>query len=800
MSSRTKVLGEGRSDAYIMVVDEAPGNQEAYHGRPFMGGDGQLLWEVLEQYGVTREQVYVTNVCKYRPEGNDIKGFFYTKMEGKRYGKLVCGKYVNKLLLEGLEELKEEIDRVKPNIIIALGNVALWGLTGECSPRSNSISPTGITQWRGSMMKDRWWGRKVLPTLRPANVLKQYGTKWQLEVDLKRAVENSGEGAWPKPEYVFRYDLGGEEAVRWLQLIPEGLSVAVDIETYKGFITCIGLATSREVAMCINFVGQDGQSRYSVEEEAGILWELKRIMEKCEVVGQNFMYDSQYMARFWGIRAVAAWDTMHAQHVLLPGQPKGLDFLSSLYCDYHRYWKDEGKEWDPKVHTAGQLWEYNCKDVVTTYEVYEKQTKQMSREQAWQYTMFNRQVWPVLKMQMQGIRADTGEIGKLTKEVKLQLEMDAKWFEEVVAVEGKGAPWWNSPKKLSELLYNRLRLPVQKGKERQPTVNDAALEALGQKEPLVRPLTNRLREYRTRRTLLNNFLTARLYRNRIYSSVRIDGTETFRYSSSRSVFGCGANTQNVTKYKGGLNLRRVLAADARYVLFECDLKQADAQVVAWEAGDEELMRRFRDGRYNTTFDLHTSNADAIGCTRQQAKAGVHAVNYGATARVLAPVLGVSVRDAKQFIARWFRLHPAIPQWHERVRGDLLSTGQVSNSFGYSIIYMGRAESNLKEALAWVPQSTVAWITSRALVALDALRPTVIPLIHGHDSVVFQVLWENTRDGVDNFMPIIWRKLHEASMVPYKRDVPLEIPWDISFGPSWGSVTEAAWSDFSVEVE
>lgn len=64
------VIGEGRADADILFIGEAPGEQEAKSGRPFVGASGRLLNELLKSIGLRREDVYITNVVKDRPPEN----------------------------------------------------------------------------------------------------------------------------------------------------------------------------------------------------------------------------------------------------------------------------------------------------------------------------------------------------------------------------------------------------------------------------------------------------------------------------------------------------------------------------------------------------------------------------------------------------------------------------------------------------------------------------------------------------------------------------------------------------------
>lgn len=193
------------------------------------------------------------------------------------------------------------------------------------------------------------------------------------------------------------------------------------------------------------------------------------------------------------------------------------------------------------------------------------------------------------------------------------------------------------------------------------------------------------------------------------------------------------------------NTRRLFAPDPGHIIVDADLAGADAQVVAWEAGDEDLKDAFRKG-----IKIHVHNARAIWPyeTRDmdtedlkksfyypQAKRGCHAVNYGASANALVFNNGWTKSFSEEFIERWFTLHPKIKDWHKRTNqcltGELcwncntvntnltprcgqcgVSVGRtVKNQFGFRRIYMERLEDNLlPAALAWGPQSTVAFCT------------------------------------------------------------------------------------------
>jgi DNA polymerase I-like protein with 3'-5' exonuclease and polymerase domains len=114
----------------------------------------------------------------------------------------------------------------------------------------------------------------------------------------------------------------------------------------------MGFADSTRFAMCVPFIRRglsDGsfESYWTPEQEAEILLWIRKTLShpKIKVVGQNYIYDTQYIQHEMGLSPPLTHDTMLAQNVLFPGTPKDLGYLSSLYCKYHWYWKDDVKDW-----------------------------------------------------------------------------------------------------------------------------------------------------------------------------------------------------------------------------------------------------------------------------------------------------------------------------------------------------------------------------------------------------------------------------------------------------------------------
>jgi DNA polymerase len=120
-SSRTQtVFGIGNPDADIMFVGEAPGADEDAQGEPFVGRAGQLLTKIIKAMGFPREEVYIANVLKCRP---DVPAGSFGNRPPSPREMQTCRPY-----------LMEQIDIIKPKVIVALGAVAVEGLLGTRAP------------------------------------------------------------------------------------------------------------------------------------------------------------------------------------------------------------------------------------------------------------------------------------------------------------------------------------------------------------------------------------------------------------------------------------------------------------------------------------------------------------------------------------------------------------------------------------------------------------------------------------------------------------------------------------------
>lgn len=249
------------------------------------------------------------------------------------------------------------------------------------------------------------------------------------------------------------------------------------------------------------------------------------------------------------------------------------------------------------------------------------------------------------------------------------------------------------------------------------------------------------------------------------------------------------------------NVRDIFIPDPGYTIAEVDLAGADAQVVAWDSGDEDLKTAFRQGvnihekncldmfgeelagrdPRRTIFESSPGHFTYYHCL----KTAVHATNYVSSPRTLSQSLGWPISVSGDFQSRWFKLHPAIRDWHRRIERQLQIERKVRNAFGYALPIFARPEGALPEALAWIGQSTVAINCAKGWQVIER-EPLTTPLLNVHDSIVFQYRTTQEKEALTTLKT----KLDQIQ-VPYPD--PLTIQWDLKTSlHSWGQCEKRAW--------
>lgn len=830
-----KVRGEGPIPTRVMIVGEAPGEQEERAGTPFLGASGQELNRMLQEAGIMRSECYVTNVCKLRPPENRIGAFVALKKKDITPAhKYLKGRYVLPPVIDGYNELLAEIEMVQPNLIIALGNLSLWALTGEW----------GILKWRGSQLwHEGKHSCKVIPTIHPAAILRQWEMRPLVVNDLRRAARHLVSRQYDnKPTWnfivrpTFQQVMSCLEALRSdAEHLADPVWLDFDIETRGGtgtkgytaaYIDCIGLSWSRTDAICIPFMSTTNkEGHWNADEEAHIVYALYKLLThpNVRIRWQNGTYDAQYIYRRWHFLPVSAQDTMISQHSLFAALKKSLALIASLYADWYVYWKDEGKA--VSGESEDRRWIYNMQDCVYTRECGEVlnqalESLGLAEVDKMQQALFH----PVLKAMLIGVHVIPERKAQMAMDIQEELSHREAFLYQALGHSINPA----SPKQMQTLFYEDLKQPVIYNRtvvdgrtKMSPTVDDEALTKIAAREPLLKPICNAIADIRTLNKFLGDFVMMPLDEDlRMRCSFNIAGDAggksapySYRLSSSKNPFGSGGNLQTIPSEKsksagkaaarGSMdftlpNIRSMYGPDPGFTFFDMDLDRADLQVVVWESGEKDWMAAMQLG-----IDMHLLNVYALDGQepppleelveahpkyydhraprkhkREFAKVFCHATNYVGSAKTVAAHTGRGIHEVDQAQKRWFSMHPGIKAWHERTQKQIEKYRFVENRFGYRWYIFDRLDGLLPEAVAWIPQSTVGIVINRCWLNFYNNIPEVQVLLQVHDSLAGQFPTHRK----DVLIPLMQQ--HSKIVIPY--ETPLIIPTGIKTSEiSWG---------------
>lgn len=450
------------------------------------------------------------------------------------------------------------------------------------------------------------------------------------------------------------------------------------------------------------------------------------------------------------------------------------------------------------------LWHYNCLDCVRTREVgealdrvardLEKTWPELPKVRAFQQRMF----WPVLQAMQRGVRIDP----------LLRKEFDGILTTEIAERELAFAQILGHPlnprssPQMKALFYEDLQCkPNYKRGGKGPatlTLDDKALEKILNERPILAPLIHAIQEYRSLGVFLSTFVRAPLdFDGRMRTSYNVGGTETYRFSSSENAFGSGTNLQNIPKGgedAGGLrlpNIRRLFIPDHGYTIFDTDLSKADLRIVVWESDEKEMKAMLREGRdpyvetarefYHDPSIRKTFDDGSEHPKYRIFKSFCHGTHYLGTPTGLSQRLGLTVHEAERTQRWYFAKYPSIKLWQNEFKRRVSSRRYVQNIFGYRRYYFGRADdAMLREAIAWLPQSTVALYINHIWLWIFERHPSIQILMQAHDSLVGQFPTHQCDTAL--------AAIDECGKVVLPYEDPLIIPLGVKTSESsWGDV-------------
>ncbi|MFA6244498.1 MAG: uracil-DNA glycosylase family protein [Candidatus Hydrogenedentales bacterium] len=314
-------------------------NDKSFISDYYRRGDPRSIDSVWKAH----PSIFRTNVFQIHPPANKLEWFCGPRADGiPGYPALIASKYVRKEFESELDRLGDEIIARDPNLIIGLGNTALWALCAR----------TGVGKLRGTTQLTTHCvsGYKLLPTYHPASLFRQWENRPTTIMDLMKAKREADFPDIRRPKCEIWIEPTLDDIERFFNdYVRSGCDLlSVDIETAGSRITCIGFAPSGERAIVIPFddARAKGGSYWPDRASEARAWELIRsvlIDGSIPKLFQNGMYDIAFLWRSVGIGVRGcAHDTMLLSHALQPESLKGLGYLGSIYTDFGA-WKVDHK-------------------------------------------------------------------------------------------------------------------------------------------------------------------------------------------------------------------------------------------------------------------------------------------------------------------------------------------------------------------------------------------------------------------------------------------------------------------------
>jgi DNA polymerase len=394
--------------ARIALIGEAPGQDEESQLKPFVGMSGRFLDSILSSCGIVRACCFVGNVCQIRPPKNDISAFDYDGVE----------------IQSGLVQLQSDLEQFKPTLCVLLGKTALFAASGL----------KNLGDWRGSFFvgtKPPFVGIKCLATYHPAACLRNYEWTPLLRFDLSRCAVEGRTSTWIPPSRTLRINLSFNELIHELTQIQLSKPlISCDIEGGINSLSCIGVATSPHDAFIIPFERLDRSSVWDATEESTIWKLVGTIMADRDIpkVWQNGLYDRFVLQ--WGYNVLVRCsqeDTMLKWWELYCELEKSLGFQCSILTN-QPFYKADRKTTDQET-----FYKYCCTDACVTYEINQKLTPLLTKEQKEHYKFNNEALNFLLYAELRGIRYDQPTANSRLCEVQTKISILQNNLDEIAS-------------------------------------------------------------------------------------------------------------------------------------------------------------------------------------------------------------------------------------------------------------------------------------------------------------------------------------------------------------------------------
>ncbi len=346
----------------------------------------------------------------------------------------------------------------------------------------------------------------------------------------------------------------------------------------------------------------------------------------------------------------------------------------------------------------------------------------------------------LMGMEFQGFKIDAPYFKRLEQEFKNELHVLERQILELIGTDFN----LNSPKQLSEILYEKLELP----KNKSHSTDEKSLLKILDKHPSIALIL----EYRELNKLFNTYTTPLLRLkdkdDKIHTTFIQTGTATGRLSSH------SPNLQNipVRSPKGLLIRKGFIASSKEYCLLGVDYSQIELRLLAHFSQDKDLMEAFLKGR---DIHLETSKAlfgeDLAKEKRSIAKSINFGLVYGMGSKKLSETLNISLNEAKSYIEAYFKRFPSIKDYLNRMKEEILKTSKAFTLLGrYRVFDFTGANDYVKGNYLREGVNAIFQGSASDLLKLGMLKvserfknnPSVRLLLQVHDELIFEIEEKN----------------------------------------------------------
>ncbi len=346
----------------------------------------------------------------------------------------------------------------------------------------------------------------------------------------------------------------------------------------------------------------------------------------------------------------------------------------------------------------------------------------------------------LMGMEFQGFKIDAPYFKRLEQEFKNELHVLERQILELIGVDFN----LNSPKQLSEILYEKLELP----KNKSHSTDEKSLLKILDKHPSIALIL----EYRELNKLFNTYTTPLLRLkdkdDKIHTTFIQTGTATGRLSSH------SPNLQNipVRSPKGLLIRKGFIASSKEYCLLGVDYSQIELRLLAHFSQDKDLVDAFLKGR---DIHLETSKAlfgeDLAKEKRSIAKSINFGLVYGMGSKKLSETLNIPLNEAKSYIEAYFKRFPSIKDYLNRMKEEILKTSKAFTLLGRYRVFDFTGVNDyikgnyLREGVNAIFQGSASDLLKLGMLKVSERfknNPSVRLLLQVHDELVFEIEEKN----------------------------------------------------------